>query len=131
MQLVYCMSLIKIGIVLYTHNHSNMLISKFQSSMFMISILRYANMVASKSALMLLYLLPSLKESTKSNNAYCTQLTSCLRFVAWRRFISQMIQLLPTQLPCEHVNMNGELYFCEQPRIFEEYSCHVSQIFSM
>ncbi len=48
MQLVYCMFLVKIGVVLYTYNHSNMLISKFQSSMFTVSILRYANHFCNK-----------------------------------------------------------------------------------
>jgi hypothetical protein len=43
---------------------------------------------------------------------------------------------VPTHLSCEHVNVNGELVsgelnFCEQHKIFKEYSCHISQIFSM
>jgi hypothetical protein len=37
------MFLIEIGIGLYTYNHSNPLISKFRSSMFMISIFKFAN----------------------------------------------------------------------------------------
>jgi hypothetical protein len=37
------MFVIEIGIGLYTYNHSNLLISKFKSSMFMISILKYVN----------------------------------------------------------------------------------------
>jgi len=45
------------------------------------------------------------------------------------------IQPNATQLPYECMSMSGELVsidlnFCEQHKIFEEYSCHVSQIFS-
>ncbi len=46
-----------------------------------------------------------------------------------------------TQILCEHVSANGELMngeqqareqnFYQQHKIFNEYSCHISQLFSI
>lgn len=98
MQRAYRMSLVEIGIGLYTYNHSNLSISKFESSMFMISIFRLQTMVTTKLTLMLLYLQATTKLEKKYKIQECILHTTYKLFEPCHllhstraRFISQMI----------------------------------------
>jgi hypothetical protein len=84
-QHVYCTSLIKIRIGLYTYNRLNSSISKFESSMFTILIFEFVNHGYNKINMDIIVLTcyyQAWKKLQKSENPYCTQLTSCLRLAA-------------------------------------------------